>query len=196
MGRPVSHNVSVYRGTQDTPLWFTYIYGTLTLYGWPSQIILLLLLNQLWSPTTPIAVATGLGYSAFARHYSQNLLFSSPYLDVSVQAVPYPYGLTRFEPCRVSPFRYLRFLRFYTPHRSFSQCNTSFFGTRCLGIHYAPFVTFRNLWYGVADLLGCVIFFFCITCLVDYLIVKTHFLLRVIHPLLSTKSQNLINTNR
>jgi hypothetical protein len=55
------------------------------------------------------------------------------------------YRMTRFEPCRVSPFGHLRLLRFYTPHRSFSQCNTSFFGTRCLGIHYAPFVTFRNL---------------------------------------------------
>ncbi len=43
------------------------------------------------SPTTPIAVAIGLGSSAFARHYSQNLLFSSPYLDVSVQAVPFPF---------------------------------------------------------------------------------------------------------
>ena len=44
---------------------------------------------RLWSPTTPKTVILGLGSSAFARHYSQNLLFSSPYLDVSVQAVPF-----------------------------------------------------------------------------------------------------------
>ena len=42
------------------------------------------------SPTTPDTVASGLGYSAFARHYSQNLLFSSSYLDVSVRTVPLP----------------------------------------------------------------------------------------------------------
>ena len=33
----------------------------------------------------------GLGSSAFARHYSQNLLLSSSYLDVSVRTVPLLY---------------------------------------------------------------------------------------------------------
>ena len=82
--------------------------------------------------------------------------------------------MTEFEPCRVSPFGHLRLLRFYTPHRSFSQYNTSFIGTRCLGIHYAPFVTFRNLWYGVADFIGFA--FSCITYWFDYLIVNLHLL--------------------
>ena len=61
-----------------------------------------------WSPTTPENMFSGLGFSAFARHYSQNLLFSSGYLDVSVLPVPFPFGMTRFYPCRVSPFGYLR----------------------------------------------------------------------------------------
>ncbi len=39
-------------------------------------------------PTTPIDKSTGLGFSAFARHYSQNTFFSSSYLDVSVRSVP------------------------------------------------------------------------------------------------------------
>jgi hypothetical protein len=41
-------------------------------------------------PTTPAGKPTGLGSSAFARRYLQNLFdfFSSAYLDVSVQQVP------------------------------------------------------------------------------------------------------------
>ena len=53
--------------------------------------------------------------------------------------------MTRLEPRRVSPFGYLRLSRSYTPHRSFSQYNTSFFGTRYLGIHCVPLVAFRTL---------------------------------------------------
>ena len=52
--------------------------------------------------------------------------------------------MTALEPRRVSPFGYLRLLRSYTPHRSFSQYNTSFLGTRCLGIHCVPLVAFRT----------------------------------------------------
>ena len=63
-------------------------YGTITLYGRPSQILPLQLPQLYRSPTTPAVATTGLGSSAFARHYSQNRLFSSPYLDVSVRAVP------------------------------------------------------------------------------------------------------------
>ena len=42
---------------------------------------------------------------------------------------------------RVSPFGHLRLLRLHTPHRSFSQCTTSFVGTRCLGIPRTPLLT-------------------------------------------------------
>ena len=60
----------------------------------------------------------------------------------------FPYlslGMTRLEPRRVSPFGYLRLLRSYTPHRSFSQYNTSFIGTKCLGIHCVPLFAFRTI---------------------------------------------------
>ena len=60
----------------------------------------------------------------------------------------FPYrslGMTQFDPRRVSPFGYLRLLRSYTPHRSFSQYNTSFIGTRCLGIHCVPLLAFRTI---------------------------------------------------
>ena len=69
---------------------FSYAYGTLTLFGGTSQFLRLPVSAAFASPTTPYAVAYGLGYSAFARHYSQNLLHSSPYLDVSVRTVPLP----------------------------------------------------------------------------------------------------------
>ena len=50
------------------------------------------------------------GCSAFARHYSQNDLFSSGYLDVSVPQVPYPYlcvqyGLPGYKPLVGFPIR-------------------------------------------------------------------------------------------
>ena len=69
---------------------FSYAYGTLTLFGGTSQFLRLPVSAAFASPATPDTVASGLGYSAFARHYSQNLLFSSSYLDVSVRTVPLP----------------------------------------------------------------------------------------------------------
>ena len=54
-------------------------YGTLTLSGRPFQCRSPGLLRVLVGSTTPLAVATGLGSSAFARHYSRNRLFSSGY---------------------------------------------------------------------------------------------------------------------
>ena len=107
MDCPVSHRISVLRGTQDTPS-YGCVYGTLTLFGVVSQP-LPLHLADIWGPTTPVYTYTGLAYSAFARHYSQNSLFSSGYLDVSVHPVP---SLTR-DPVllgRVSPFGHLRLL--------------------------------------------------------------------------------------
>ena len=147
MDQPASHNVSVYRATQDTdhrlllrlrdyhPLRPTF----------PDRSASNTATSA--SPTTPCAVTHGLGSSAFARHYSQNPLFSSPYLDVSVRAVPLPLlrRMTGLEPRRVSPFGYLRLLRPYTPHRSFSQYNTSFLSTSCLGIHCVPLLAFRTI---------------------------------------------------
>ena len=69
---------------------FSYAYGALTLFGSTSQLTRLPVSATLASPTTPSALTDGLGYSAFARHYSQNSLLSSSYLDVSVRTVPLP----------------------------------------------------------------------------------------------------------
>ena len=53
--------------------------------------------------------------------------------------------MTALEHRRVSPFGHLRLSRSYTPHRRFSQYNTSFIGTRRLGIHCAPLFAFRTI---------------------------------------------------
>ena len=71
----------------------TFEYGTLTLFGLPSHAVLLVfvvfkvvrtpkaLLLSVWP--LPLSLATTHGISVD--------FFSSPYLDVSVQAVPLPY---------------------------------------------------------------------------------------------------------
>ena len=92
------------------------------------------------SPTTPSAYAPGLGSSAFARHYSRNSFlflrllrcFSSP----GSPRLRDDDGSRR----RVSPFGHHRLSRLHTTRLRFSQCTTSFFGTRRQGILRAPFV--------------------------------------------------------
>ena len=89
MDRPASHRISVLRGTQDTASPFPPRVRDshplrLTFPDHPTSRPL-----RFRSPSTPISVLTGLGFSAFARHYSQNALFSSGYLDVSVPRVSF-----------------------------------------------------------------------------------------------------------
>jgi hypothetical protein len=61
------------RATQDpNPIIILSGYGILTLYDWPSHAILPLNNYLYVGPTTPICIHTGLGFSAFARHYSRN----------------------------------------------------------------------------------------------------------------------------
>ena len=87
----------------------------------------------------------GLGFSAFARHYSRNPFFSSGYLDVSVPRVPRtvaicsPRAAPAF-PRAGFPIRTSADLCFTTTPRSFSQWCTSFFGLWCLGILRTPLV--------------------------------------------------------
>jgi hypothetical protein len=69
--------------------------------------------SYLLNPTTPPCEQDGLGFSAFARHYSRNPFFSSGYLDVSVPQVPFsPPMCSAVDDGgslhRVSPFGYLR----------------------------------------------------------------------------------------
>ena len=79
--------------------------------------------------------------------------------------------MTWLESRRVSPFGHLRLSRSYTPHRSFSQYNTSFFGTRYLGILCVPLVAFRIYHTKLPTLLACDFSYYL---RVDYSTVKTH----------------------
>ena len=120
------------RGTPDTrPTLFVFDYGTITLYGWPSQTILLtnfvlqhvhtprILLLLVWP--LPISLATTFGISF---DFS-----SSPYLDVSVQAVPsvnlwIQLTVHGHSPMWVSPFGNLRInahLQLPAAYRSLSR---------------------------------------------------------------------------
>jgi hypothetical protein len=88
-------------------------YGTLTLFRPPFQARSPMLSGPVPRVPQPRMAARppGLGSSAFARRYSQNLtfdFFSSGYLDVSVPRVGFPLGMTEHNPCRVSPFGHLR----------------------------------------------------------------------------------------
>ena len=121
-------------------------YVTLTLYGWLSHTILLdfsvhvagptprILLLSVWP--LPISLATTFGISF---DFS-----SSPYLDVSVQAVPLPYlliqyGMTGLNQPDCSIRKSTDQCLFTTP-RSISLLTASFIGSWCQGIPLALFV--------------------------------------------------------
>ena len=75
---------------------------------------------------------------------------SSPYLDVSVQAVPLiclciQHMMTRLSSCRIAPFGNPRIYRSLTAPRGLSQLVTSFFGSRCQGIPLVLFVAWPFL---------------------------------------------------
>ena len=113
---PSSHRVSRVRWYSGSSLLLSHFaYGTLTLCGWPSHAILLnlririavrtprVLLPLVWP--LPRSLATTCGISV---DFS-----SSPYLDVSVQAVPsvylwIQYTVTGLDSSRVAPFGYPR----------------------------------------------------------------------------------------
>ena len=113
---PYSHRVSrVRRYSGYSWLSSSFVYGPLTLYGAPSHALQLdylipyavhtpkVLLPSVWP--LPLSLATTQGISVD--------VFSSPYLDVSVQAVPpvylwIQYTVTGLDSGRVSPFGYPR----------------------------------------------------------------------------------------
>ena len=122
----------------------TFEYGTLTLFGLPSHAVLLVfvvfkvvrtpkaLLLSVWP--LPLSLATTHGISVD--------FFSSPYLDVSVQAVPLiylsiqymMYGLLHTDfSIRKSAAKWI-----FAPPRGLSQLITSFVGSQCQGIRPAP----------------------------------------------------------
>ena len=113
---PCSHRVSRVRRYSGYSLSvFSFVYGTLTLCGWLSHAIRLDTSDHdaspyprdqrplVWPPPRSLATTCGISVD----------VFSSPYLDVSVQAVPrvllfYSQHADTVLPCRVSPFGYLR----------------------------------------------------------------------------------------
>ena len=115
---PSSHRVSrVRRYSGYNWLCLPFVYETLTLFGVPSHTLRLdfhipyvvrtpeILLPPVWP--APLSLATTQGISVD--------VFSSPYLDVSVQAVPsvylwIQYTVTGFASCRVAPFGHPRII--------------------------------------------------------------------------------------
>ena len=114
---PSSHRVSRVRRYSGYPLSvFSFVYGTLTLCGRLSHAVQLDTSDHdagpnpedperpsVWPPPRSLATTSGISVD----------VFSSPYLDVSVQAVPYvllfdSQHVDTVLPYRVSPFGYLR----------------------------------------------------------------------------------------
>ena len=129
---PSSHRVPRVRRYSGFSLLCSYFaYVTLTLFRWPSHAILLSLklhiavrtpivfLQQVWP--LPISLATTFGISVD--------FFSSPYLDVSVQAVPltnlcFQLVIHEHDFMWIAPFGYLRinaFLRLPVAFRSLTR---------------------------------------------------------------------------
>ena len=130
---PCSHRVSRVRRYSGYSLSvFSFVYGTLTLCGWLSHAIRLDTSDRdagpyprnpegplVWPP--PRSLATTCGNSVD--------VFSSPYLDVSVQAVPRVHLFCSVHadtvlPCRVAPFGNLRiiaYLQLPEAYRSLSR---------------------------------------------------------------------------
>ena len=102
---PYSHRVSRVRRYSGYS-WPTQVfaYETITLFGGPSHVLLLTFVDTVRCPNVwplPRSLATTSGISVD--------FFSSPYLDVSVQAVPHIHlfdsvYVDRVFLCRVSPF--------------------------------------------------------------------------------------------
>ena len=146
---PYSHRVSrVRRYSGFSWLLSVFAYETFTLFGGPSHVLLLtfsipsavrtpkVLLLSVWP--LPRSLATTCGISV---DFS-----SSPYLDVSVQAVPHirlfcSTYVTHAFPCVGFPIRISADYRSFAAPRSFSQLVTSFIGSQCQGIPLVLFFT-------------------------------------------------------
>ena len=141
---PYSHRVSrVRRYSGFSWLLSVFAYETFTLFGGPSHVLLLtfsipyavrtpkVLLLSVWP--LPRSLATTCGISVD--------FFSSPYLDVSVQAVPLVYLCIQYTMHEVShadcSIRKSAGQSVLTTHHSLSQLITSFIGSQCQGIRPA-----------------------------------------------------------
>ena len=145
---PSSHRVSrVRQYSGSSRLIQPFAYRIFTFFDWTSHSIRLgliipfavqtpeILLPPVWPLPRSLATTYGISFD----------FSSSPYLDVSVQAVPliylcFQYMMIRLSSDRIAPFGYLRIYRLLTAPRSFSQLVTSFFGSWCQGIPLVLFV--------------------------------------------------------
>ena len=127
---PASHGVSrVPRYSGYCWLHCPFTYTAFTFSGPHSHVVLL----KLCIPSAvrnPGRISTsGLAFSAFARHYFS----SSPYLDVSVQAVPLLFlwiqnRILGYEPKWIAPFRHPRinaYLQLPAAFRSLSRLSSA-----------------------------------------------------------------------
>ena len=127
---PSSHRVSRVRRYSGYPLSvFSFVYGTLTLCGRLSHAVRLDTSDHDAGPNPddPEGPSVWPLPRSLATTYGISVDFSSsPYLDVSVQAVPLiylciQYMMTRLSSCRIAPFGNLRikaYLRLPAAYRS------------------------------------------------------------------------------
>ena len=145
---PYSDQVSrvwPYSGSCAAAFVFTYV--TLTLFGGPSHTLRLTIavLKAVRTPKVFLPSVWPLPRSLATTYGISVDVSSSPYLDVSVQAVPSVYlfdsvyGYWRFSS---SGFPHSEILgqRLFASPRGLSQLITSFFGSQCQGIRPAPFL--------------------------------------------------------
>ncbi len=119
------------------------VYGAVTRYGRVFQTRSTCIAVNSAGPTTPGGMPPGLGFSAFARHYSRNhccflflrvlRCFSSPGRS------PCGFPVFNREGC---PIRTPADLRSFAPPRSFSQLTASFVIAGSQGIPHAPLLCF------------------------------------------------------
>ena len=150
---PYSHRVSrVRRYSGYSQLIRSFTYETITLFGEPSHVLLLDLINTLFCPNPEKISSLGLASSAFARHYLRNLgwfLFLALLRCFSSGGSPpmtilFTIGYLIFYqvgfPIRISTDRWL-----LSPPRGFSQIAASFVGSWCQGIPLTLFVAWPLL---------------------------------------------------
>ena len=165
---PYSDQVSrvwPYSGSCAAVRIFTYV--TLTLFGWPSHAIRLTakVLKAVHTPEGFLLPVCPLPRSLATTYGISFDVSSSPYLDVSVQAVPSIY-LFWSSVDRTWVWTQVSFLIQKSPDqclfaapRSLSQLITSFIGSQCQGIRPAPLFawpfkrSFKNIWYPLDSLL-------------------------------------------
>ena len=150
---PYSHRVSrVRRYSGYSQLTRSFTYETITLFGEPSHVLLLDLINTLFCPNPEKISSLGLASSAFARHYLRNLgwfLFLALLRCFSSGGSPHiPMYSVYDDKTFLLPdcsIRKSADQSLLTAPRSLSQLVTSFFGSRCQGIPLVLFVAWP-LW--------------------------------------------------